>query len=63
MISQWLSKNQISPHKAEMIRNLAKHLFLKPDQINVKATRGEGLGFVGRGEGVICYAVAMLDKR
>lgn len=62
-ISVVIEKPKISPHKVEMIRNLAKHLFLKPDQINVKATRGEGLGFVGRGEGVICYAVAMLDKR
>ena len=38
-------------------------LFLKPDQINVKATRGEGLGFVGREEGVKCYAVALLEKK
>ena len=62
-ISLVIEEPKIRPHKAEMVENLARHLFIKPDQINVKATRGEGLGFVGRGEGVICYAVAMLDKR
>ncbi len=58
-----IERPKISPHKAEMIRNLSQHLFLKPDQINVKATRGEGLGFVGREEGVKCYAVALLEKK
>jgi 2C-methyl-D-erythritol 2,4-cyclodiphosphate synthase len=46
-----------------MIQNISRHLFIRPDQVNIKATRGEGLGFVGRGEGAICYAVAMLAKR
>lgn len=62
-ISVVIERPKISPHKVEMIDNLARHLFINPEQINVKATRGEGLGFVGRGEGVICYTVAMLDKR
>lgn len=62
-ISVVIERPKISPHKVEMVNNLARHLFINPEQINVKATRGEGLGFVGRGEGVICYAVAMLDRR
>jgi 2-C-methyl-D-erythritol 2,4-cyclodiphosphate synthase len=62
-VSVVMEQPKISSYKEEMIRNLAKHLFLKTDQINIKATRGEGLGFVGRGEGAICYAIALLDKR
>lgn len=62
-ISLVLQKPKISPFKEEMRRNIAKNLFLKPEQVNVKATTGEGLGFVGKGEGAICYAVAMLKPR
>ena len=62
-VSVVIEEPKISPYKAEMIRNLSRHLFLKAEQINIKATRGEGLGFVGRGEGAICYAIALLEKR
>ena len=62
-ISVVLEKPKISPYKEEMRKNLASHLFIDLDQVNVKATRGEGLGFVGRGEGAICYATALLAKR
>jgi 2C-methyl-D-erythritol 2,4-cyclodiphosphate synthase len=34
---------------------------LDPERVNVKATRGEGMGFVGRGEGVAALAVASID--
>jgi len=62
-VSIVLEQPKIGPYKIEMVQNLSKYLYLKPDQINIKATRGEGLGFVGRGEGAICYAVALLEKR
>ncbi len=62
-VSLVLQTPKISPYKAEMEQNLASHLFLRPDQVNVKATRGEGLGFIGRSEGAACYAVAMLEDR
>jgi 2-C-methyl-D-erythritol 2,4-cyclodiphosphate synthase len=54
---------KIAPYKEAMIKKLASNLFLKPDQINIKATTGEGLGFVGREEGVTCYAIALLKPK
>jgi len=58
-----LQNPKISLYKKEMIRNLASSLFLTPDQVNIKATTAEKLGFVGKGEGAVCYAVALLETR
>jgi 2-C-methyl-D-erythritol 2,4-cyclodiphosphate synthase len=62
-ISVVLERPKISPYKEKMTQNIAKNLFLKPNQVNVKATSGEGLGFVGRNEGAICYAISLLKPR
>lgn len=62
-ISLVLEQPKITPYKNEIAQNIAKNLFLKPDQVNVKATRGEGLGFIGRGEGAVCYAISLLKPR
>ncbi len=62
-ISIVLERPKISPYKSEIVTNIARNLFLKPYQVNVKATRGEGLGFVGRGEGAVCYAISLLKSR
>ena len=62
-ISLVLEQPKISPYREEITQNLAKNLFLKSTQVNVKATRGEGLGFVGRSEGAICYAISLLKSR
>ena len=51
---------RISPHATAMTQNIASDLKLSPNQINIKATTTESLGFVGREEGVAVWAVASL---
>jgi len=45
-----------------MRERLAGALGVELGAVNVKATRGEGMGFVGRGEGIAALAVATLDR-
>ena len=45
----------------QMRQNLAKHLGVPQDQVNVKATTEEGLGFTGTGQGMAAHAVALLE--
>lgn len=52
---------KISPFIEEMKMNIARTLGLKEEQIGIKATTGEGLGFVGRGEGIVAIAVALVE--
>jgi 2-C-methyl-D-erythritol 2,4-cyclodiphosphate synthase len=49
---------RIGPHRAEMERNIAE---ASSAVVSVKATTNEGMGWVGRGEGIACVAVALLD--
>ena len=58
-----IEKPKMAPHIDQMRRNIAEHLHCDESRINVKATRGEGLGFVGRGEGAIAYAVCLIDEK
>jgi 2-C-methyl-D-erythritol 2,4-cyclodiphosphate synthase len=52
---------KISPHRAAIRERLAATLRLETARVNVKASTGEGMGFVGRGEGVAALAVASLE--
>ena len=52
----------IAPRAAEMRARLAEALGVSPAQVSVKATTGEGMGFVGRGEGIAAHAVALLVR-
>ena len=47
----------LGPHRAQMEANLAETLGAP---VSVKATSNEGMGFVGRGEGIACIAVALV---
>ena len=51
---------KITPRAHEMRLRLAEAIGIAPAQVNVKATTGEKLGFVGRGEGIAAHAVALL---
>ena len=57
-----IEKPKMAPHIDQMRKNIAEHLHCDESRINVKATRGEGIGFVGRGEGAIAYAVCLIDE-
>lgn len=54
---------KIASRAAEMRERLAAALGVAAAQVNVKATTGEGMGFVGRGEGIAAHAVALLVRR
>ena len=53
---------RISPHRSAMRAAMAAALSIDVEQIGIKATTCEGLGFVGRREGIVAQAVALLDK-
>ncbi len=55
-------KPKIAPYIPAIRENLAKCLHTDLDQISVKATRGEKLGFIGRQEGMAAMAVCLLEK-
>lgn len=54
-------KPRLMPYREEMISNLAAALGIAEQQINIKATTEEGLGFTGSGEGISSQAVALLE--
>ena len=52
---------KLNPHIPAMVACLAQVMEVQPNQINIKATTTEHLGFVGREEGIAAYAVALIN--
>ncbi len=59
MIAQ---RPKLAPYIPQMLENLSKALQIAPEQMNIKATTEEHLGFSGREEGMACHAVCLLEK-
>ena len=57
-----MEKPKVTPFVEKMIANIAKVLKIPADDINIKAKTNEGMGFVGRSEGIVVSAVAILNK-
>jgi 2-C-methyl-D-erythritol 2,4-cyclodiphosphate synthase len=55
-----IERPKLAPHRDAIRERLARALGLAPGRVNVKASTGEGIGFVGRGEGVAALAVVSL---
>ena len=52
---------KMSPHIQAMKDNIATDLNIDSAQVNIKATTTEGMGFIGRGEGIAVHAVVLLQ--
>ena len=52
---------KLAAYKDAMRQNLAEVLEVEPSGMNIKATTGEGLGFIGRAEGMRAEAVVLLE--
>ena len=55
-------KPKLNPHIEEMKRCLAEVMQTEADNVSIKATTTERLGFTGRQEGIAAYAVALIEK-
>lgn len=53
---------RIGPHANDMRARLADALGIAPEAVSVKGTTNEGMGWIGRGEGVAAFSVALLDR-
>ena len=52
---------KVAPYKQQMAENIAQALEISAEQVNVKATTEEGLGFTGDGSGMAAHAVVLLE--
>lgn len=57
-----MEKPKIKPHIDNMRKNISGLLEIEADDVSVKATTNEKMGFIGREEGVVAYAVVLLVK-
>ena len=53
---------KVGPYRPRMAANVAEALGIDPEQVSIKATTEEGLGFTGDGSGMAAHAVVLLEK-
>lgn len=58
-----LEKPKLAPYIDQMRANIAGALQTSIDNVSIKATRGEKLGFIGRQEGVVAQAVVLIERK
>ena len=61
-ISILLEQPKLKKHNSSMKEVIADCLNVTVDRINIKATTSEKLGFIGKEEGIACYAVALIES-
>jgi 2-C-methyl-D-erythritol 2,4-cyclodiphosphate synthase len=54
---------QMRPFISQMKANIAKIFKIKAEQVSVKATTSEGLGFIGAGDGIAAFAIVLIEDR
>jgi len=57
-----LEKPKIAPHIPQMRKVISEVMNLEEGRISIKATTNEKMGFIGREEGIVSYAVALIKK-
>ena len=57
-----LQTPKLSPFIVSIKNSLSNILEIQSSRVNIKATTGENMGFVGRGEGIACYATVLIEK-
>ncbi|WP_113638612.1 2-C-methyl-D-erythritol 2,4-cyclodiphosphate synthase [Nubsella zeaxanthinifaciens] len=57
-----LEAPKINPHIPQMQENIAEAIGISVDDISIKATTNEQMGFIGREEGVVAYAVCLIQR-
>ena len=61
-VTLFAERPKIGPYREQIAQNVADAIGIHRSRINIKATTTEGLGFVGRQEGLAAAAVALLDE-
>jgi len=54
---------RIFPYIEQMRKNISEALNISPEQVSVKATTNEGMGFIGHGEGAVAHAVVSIIQQ
>ncbi len=54
---------KLAPYREEMVHHIARTLRIEPPRISIKSTTTEGLGFVGKGQGIGAMCVVLIDSK